>query len=315
MQSQINSQNFPLVSITMSTYNGEQFLDEQLQTLIEQDYPNIEIIINDDYSSDQTWEILERWQKSNPELIQIFRNTENVGWSRSFGKAIAHTKGAFIAWCDQDDKWMHDKISIMVETFQNNPDVSLVYHDASQFRGDNEIIAEKKDYFHWGIFQGNDPVSLFWHCRILGHRMMFKAELKKHILPAIPTSYDWWIQVLAASIGRVYYIDKKLVAQRKHENNATGAKDPNMIGDYMIGRLQMLEKFHLFRPLMKEEDGVILDKMTTIMRNHVRGKFDWKLFFFALKYRYRLHNFLEGSNVLGREIFRWRLARSWAKNW
>ncbi|QRQ61298.1 glycosyltransferase family 2 protein [Sphingobacterium multivorum] len=315
MAPQINLENYPLVSITMSTYNGEQFLEEQLQTLIEQDYPNIEIIVCDDHSSDQTWQILQKWQIAYPKLIQIFSNPENIGWSRNFGEAISHAKGQFIAWCDQDDKWMSDKISAMVETFKKNPDASLVYHDAIQFRGDNETIVEKKDYFHWGTFQGTDPVSLFWHCRILGHRMMFKGELKKYILPAISTSYDWWIQVLAASIGRVYYIDKKLVAQRKHENNATGAKDPNMIGDCLLGRLQMLEKFQIFRPLMKEKDGILLDKMTAIMRNHKRGKFDWTLFFFVLKYRYRLHNFLEGSNALGREIFRWRLARSWAKNW
>ncbi len=311
----LSGSSSPLVSIVVSTYNGEKYLEEQLQSLIEQDYANLEIIVSDDFSSDNTWEILEKWRHNYPDLIRIFRNEANVGWSRNFGNGIAYTKGEYIAWCDQDDRWMSDKISVMVDAFQKYPDATLIYHDAYEFKGQDEIILKKNEQFYWGMFEGSDPVSLFWHCRILGHRMMFPAKLKEYILPPIDFSYDWWIQVLAVSIGRIYYVDKKLVAQRQHGNNATGVKDPNMKDGAMTNRLEHFKSFQRFGEYMERDEKSILDRLTTIMEHHIHGKFDWSLFFFAFRYRYRLFNFLEGGNIITREIFRWRLARSWAKNW
>ncbi|MFT4202927.1 MAG: glycosyltransferase [Chitinophagaceae bacterium] len=305
----------PLVSIVVSTYNGEKYIDEQLVSLVEQDYPHLEIIICDDASKDNTWNILTEWQQRYPSKIHIHPAAENVGWSLNFGKAVALAKGQYIAWCDQDDRWMADKVSSIVKVFGQHPDATLVYHDAYEFKGENEVVPKPPQRFSWAMFEGDDPVTLFWHCRILGHRMVFPARIKQYILPATDLSYDWWIQVLAASIGKVYYIDKKFVAQRIHADNATGANDPNMGANYMRRRLQHLKSFHAFRGYMKDGDGKILDKMTTLMEKHVHGKFDWPLFFFGVKYRYRLYNFLQGGNVFTREIFRWRTARSWAKNW
>jgi glycosyltransferase involved in cell wall biosynthesis len=100
--------NQPLVSIAMTTYNGEKFLIKQLDSLVNQTYHNIEIIIVDDCSSDKTLNILNQYSKENSN-IQILANEKNIGLHNNFEKALKHCKGDYIALCDQDDFGMLKK--------------------------------------------------------------------------------------------------------------------------------------------------------------------------------------------------------------
>jgi glycosyltransferase involved in cell wall biosynthesis len=107
------------ISIAMCTYNGAKYIDEQLETIIAQDYPLHEIIVVDDRSSDDTFKILEDWKSKHPTLFKLYLNGENLGFDKNFEKAISLCTGDLIAIADQDDVWMKDKLSSLVQLFTN----------------------------------------------------------------------------------------------------------------------------------------------------------------------------------------------------
>lgn len=209
--------NLPLVSIALCTYNGEAFLREQLDSVLAQTYPNLEIIIVDDCSGDSTWEILEGYA-SKHQHVNIFANSENLGYTKNFEKALQLCKGELVAICDQDDVWHPEKMSMQVEALGTN---LLIYHD-SEFidRFGNKIGLTISDKFNF--YRGSDPaVFLLLNC-ISGHSILMKNTLLQASLPfPVGFHYDQWLAYVAASMGSVDFINLPLVQYRQHETNST----------------------------------------------------------------------------------------------
>ena len=120
----------------MCTYNGAQYLDEQLDSICTQTYPNIEIIVVDDCSTDDTFEILKNHQSQDPR-IQVFQNSENIGFVQNFSKAISLSTGAYIALADQDDIWKPYKLERFANEIQNH---LLIYSDAILMSPDGQLL-------------------------------------------------------------------------------------------------------------------------------------------------------------------------------
>ena len=99
----------PLISIVLCCYNGKQFIKQQIDSLLDQTYPNIEIIISDDASADGTVQILEEFRSE--QRIQLFFQPTNLGSSRNFEFAVGKTHGELIAFSDQDDIWLPSKVA------------------------------------------------------------------------------------------------------------------------------------------------------------------------------------------------------------
>src|SRR6476469_1300094 len=108
----------PLISIALCTYNGSKYLEKQILSIINQTYKNIEIIVVDDCSSDNTFEITQILA-SKYEQIKSYRNTENIGFNKNFEKAIKLTTGYFIAISDQDDIWLENKLQRLYDNLQD----------------------------------------------------------------------------------------------------------------------------------------------------------------------------------------------------
>src|SRR5580658_4968334 len=104
----------PMVSVALCTYNGQQFLPAQLDTLLAQDYHNLEIVVVDDNSTDNTWRILQKYAQLD-HRVKLFRNDQNVGYIRNFERAIKLCSGDLIALSDQDDLWETTKITTMAD--------------------------------------------------------------------------------------------------------------------------------------------------------------------------------------------------------
>src|SRR5690606_8533255 len=126
-----------LISVALCTYNGDRFLEEQLDSIVLQDYPFLEIVISDDCSGDRTWEILENYQERFPEQIRLYRNEQNMGYNRNFEIALSHCKGDYIAIADQDDIWLKDKLSSQVKALEEAPDTILSYCVSKNFSSKN----------------------------------------------------------------------------------------------------------------------------------------------------------------------------------
>ncbi|WP_231491031.1 glycosyltransferase family 2 protein [Pedobacter sp. Leaf170] len=207
----------PLVSIALCTYNGEKFLAKQLDSILNQDYPNVEIIISDDLSNDGTAAILEDYAAKNRN-IKFWINDSNLGFNQNFKKAINNCVGDFIAIADQDDIWLENKITLLIK---NIGDDLLIYHD-SEFIDDQDVPTGKSTLSHHRFVKGNCSKNLLYYNCVSGHTCLFKKELLK-LIQNFPSGlyYDWWLAYTAACTGKISYLTDKLVRHRKHTESST----------------------------------------------------------------------------------------------
>lgn len=132
-----------LVSVVMLVYNHEEFIAQAINGVINQDYNNLEIIILDDRSTDNSFETAKKicenhWRRVN---ISIIRHDRNIGMIQNLNFGLRCAKGKYLAICEGDDFWSDSKkISRQVEEFKNNPDVSIIYHRVN-------ILYEKRTEF------------------------------------------------------------------------------------------------------------------------------------------------------------------------
>jgi len=96
------------VSVALATYNGERFLAKQMDSLLAQDYPNLEIVISDDCSTDGTWDILQSYASRDPR-IRLLPREKNLGYVQNFIRVFQSCQGELISPCDHDDIWYPQK--------------------------------------------------------------------------------------------------------------------------------------------------------------------------------------------------------------
>lgn len=245
-----------LVSVCLSTYNGEKYLKEQLDSILSQTYKNLELIITDDCSNDSTVSIINEFQKKYP-YVKLYLNEKNLGFVKNFEKAISLSTGEYIALADQDDVWQEDKIEILVKELENTKDCLMVYSNAqlvdNNLNSKNTTLLGKiKPMF------GNNNLYFIYNNSISGNTLMFKKELKEKILP-IPNNinfHDIWISFVASSISNIKYLNNALVLYRQHESNVTDiykVKKKKSIKEKILNKeksffvlLNKLESFYFF---------------------------------------------------------------------
>jgi hypothetical protein len=219
--------------VALCTWNGERHLAAQLDSLLAQDYPNLEIVAVDDASSDGTAAILHDYARRD-RRITVHRNADRLGHARNFERAIRLTHGALIAPSDQDDVWAPTKLRRLARA---RGDATLVYCD-SLFIDDQGRSHGRRVSDHFHMYQGGDPrVFAFYNCAS-GHAMLFSRALLEHALPFPAGHYhDWWLATVAAATGRVAYVDECLVQFRQHARSVTdvsSSKAPQPPGDSRI---------------------------------------------------------------------------------
>jgi len=208
-----------LVSIAMSSYNGERFIKEQIDSILDQSYSNLELVITDDGSSDKTIEIIKNYQK-NDTRIKLYQNEVNLGFVQNFGKAISLCKGDYIALADQDDIWKKDKLKTFIEKIGNNV---LIYSDADLV--DEHAVSMEKELIrptNLLVSGSNNRAFLLANC-VSGNTLMFKKELMQYILP-IPEGasfHDRWIVFVASTYGSITFTDEPMTYYRRYSEQIT----------------------------------------------------------------------------------------------
>mgnify|MGYP001033150589 FL=1 len=215
----------PLVSILLSVYKpNEKWLIEQLISLNEQSYENLELIVYDDCPEYPVDEELFTSNITNFSF-KIIRGTENKGSNIAFEELTKIGDGEYFAYCDQDDVWEKDKIELMVGKF-NDKGVTLVCSDLSIIDENSKKTADsitqirKRHVFKSGYNLAKDLlISNF----VTGCAMMVRKEVAQKAIPFESTLiHDHWIAMIAALEGKIEFINKSLVRYRQHSNNQTG---------------------------------------------------------------------------------------------
>lgn len=199
------------LAVVIATYNGAEFIAEQLDSVINQTLRPDEIIICDDSSSDNTWEIIDSYRRRYPDLFKVFRNEARMGPHQNFKSAFHHTNADLIAPCDQDDIWFPEKLERSVKAIQ------LGY--------DFVFCQERIQYEISGICEVFHSMpslkECVFGCQVPGHLIVFKRDLLNVFSIAPEITYDWGVLLMAASRGTGVAIEYVGCLWRRHSTAVT----------------------------------------------------------------------------------------------
>ncbi len=237
------------VSIVLSTYNGEKYLKEQLDSILTSSYQDIDLFIRDDGSSDRTMELLEAYHGKEPERIYIRRNEVNLGYTLNFLEGICDTTADYVMLCDQDDVWMPNKIRDTLNRMRHmeaqlGKDTPLaVFTDAT-------LVDEKLHQLHESFFlagklnpRRTDLAHILMENKLIGCTVMINASLRRILksrrLPQKARYHDWWIALIAASCGKIGFLPDRTMLYRQHGFNVVGSRS---FLSYIRDRISSLQK-------------------------------------------------------------------------
>lgn len=252
-----------MISVALCTYNGEKYIEEQINSILMQTVPVDEIIVCDDGSTDSTIEKVKEIQgKSRAgQKIKVFANKPNLGVTKNFEKALSLCEGDIIFLSDQDDIWLDNKVELMLDVFNNNEDCQLIFTDATLVDANGTDIGR-------GLWDLTNPprkekyeIQDFLGLRfVTGATVALRKELLKHTMP-IPECWihDAWLASNAAVYGSVRSIDQRLIKYRQHEKNVIGAKKRGLIDQIRYTKTHIDDSIK-FRTTMKNRLSTLYDR-------------------------------------------------------
>lgn len=212
-----------MISIALATYNGSKFLREQLDSILAQSMDHFEVVACDDYSTDETLQILEEYANKDPRF-KVFSNKNNLGFKKNFEHILSLCKGKFIAFCDQDDIWEPNHLEILYKNIGENDCIG-----ANSLIIDEKGVSQNKtllEYWPIHVMPKNEK-ELFQHELysnvIQGTASLIRASLIKQALP-IPEDikyHDYWFALVAGLNEKCKYIGDVVLKYRRHSNNAS----------------------------------------------------------------------------------------------
>lgn len=280
-----------MISVAMCTYNGEKYIQEQLESIIYQSVPPDEIVICDDCSNDATLEIVKDILNSYDGIVQLVSNKHNLGYRKNFEKAISLCHGDIIFLSDQDDVWSSNKIEIIKTEIEKDQNILLAFHDV-EIVDENLCLTNKSFWnvlhFDYMQFLENDFRRLMESNVIQGSACAFRRELFTYAVPFPECAvHDEWLGLIAFAKGKILPINLKLAKYRQSHNNAIGAGNITFIkkikrylnnskADYNP-YIQVLEKRHktiqaYYEYLTKEKE---LQKVNALTFEFYNKRINW----------------------------------------
>ena len=205
------------ISIALATYNGADYLQNQLDSYVTQARRPDEIVVCDDVSKDDTVAILEAFKKVVPFEVRIIKNETNLGYTRNFEKALSLCTGDVIFFSDQDDVWLPNKITTIEKVFNDNPNISVAIHDG-------ELVTEslestdltKLGQIRSGGYKDDDFAT--------GTLSAIRKDILNIVLPfpdGISGGHDGWVHTIAKLVDRRMVIEDVLQELRRHLSNTS----------------------------------------------------------------------------------------------
>lgn len=211
--------NVPQITVLMSTYNGEKYIEEQLESIFSQIGVNVKLLIRDDGSTDNTQFILDKWSKN---VNLSWFQGDNIGAARSFMELVKISeKSEYYAFSDQDDVWDKDKLVCGICKIEKyNKEKPLLYYSNYRVVDKNlniirEVSGIRKDTYATALLQS----------RAIGCSIIFNYKAKQ-VIEEIPIKnvnmHDAWMYRMCYTLGEVVYDDIPHFSYRQHESNVIG---------------------------------------------------------------------------------------------
>jgi glycosyltransferase involved in cell wall biosynthesis len=250
---EFNQEKESLISIVLTNYNREDFILEQLDSIIAQTYRNWELIIVDDCSTDGSEAIIQEFiGKNRDKKITFLKNEKNLGVAKNFEKGMHFSTGEYIAVCDSDDVWLAEKLEKELQ-FLKSENFGMVYSDLTVVDANLKVIEKsfaRNCLSFFGNRKNNSFDELINDNHIAGPTILFDAKLKKNIIPFSQYAIqDFWITIICSIFSTIGYLDEPTVLYRQHSGNMVGAVKLSLYSlifrknhDFLEKHLQMKRK-------------------------------------------------------------------------
>lgn len=222
----------PRVDILLATYNGERFLSQQIESILQQTYSNFRLIIRDDGSKDGTLQIIHDFIKKDPKRILLIPTRETLGAKSNFSKLMEYSSAPYVMFSDQDDVWMPHKVEL---TLQHMLDLEKK-HGLHPFlvHSDLVVVNENLKEIHSSFWRyaNINPHKALTVNRLLSQNVVTGCTMMvNHLMvdlarPIPPEAFmhDWWIALTAAAFGKIAIVEEPTMYYRQHAKNALGAQ-------------------------------------------------------------------------------------------
>ena len=288
------------MTVALCTYNGQRFLQDQLDSLVAQTHRPDEVVIGDDHSTDATLDLIEAFGRKAPFPVHVLQREANVGTSANFSETLRRSSGDVIFLSDQDDRWVPHKVERMLDVFAKRRQLLALHTDARLVDADGAPLGTT--LFHAlrigrgelsRVRAGDAFDALIRRNLATGATMAIRREL---LDVALPVPADWvhdeWLAMIAACLGRgrVDVLPDALIDYRQHGGNQIGARrmtlgenigrvfvDRTAFYDWQRRRVEGLEeKLRSLRPpvadrlfAMLDEKRVHIDFRAALPRNRL----------------------------------------------
>lgn len=213
-------------TILMATYNGAEYVREQIRSIQAQDEPDWELLIHDDGSTDNTVAIIDEIAAADPRVKRVLPDVLHLGSKAGFHRLLQEAEADYYFFCDQDDFWLPNKISLSLAAIENVHGPALVYTDLTIVDADlTEIAPSMHRASRYPDVQ--TYAQLLVQNSVTGNTVCMNAALKQLVVKqsiADAAMHDWWYALNAAARGQLVYLDQPTVLYRQHGHNVVGAE-------------------------------------------------------------------------------------------
>lgn len=237
-----------MIDILLATYNGEKYIEEQIESLLCQTYKSWHLIVGDDCSNDRTVDILRKYKNLYPDKIEIHVNKVPSGGAKhNFYNLMTRARSNYIMFCDQDDVWVEDKIEVTLNKMMSaeekyGNDMPLLVHSDLCVVDKNLNVINPSMFEMQGMDYRKDKLNHLLVSNIVtGCTMMINRSLLElaYVKPRFFVMHDMWLALLASAFGKIMFINKPLILYRQHGSNSIGAKNIHSL-NYIICKLESI---------------------------------------------------------------------------
>jgi len=264
----------PVVDILLSTYNGEAYLREQLESILTQTYPNWRILFRDDGSSDGTTAILSEYRQRYAErFICVDSSCEHLGVVQSYSRLLMKSTAPLVMFSDQDDVWKKDKITNMVDValqlMREDPAMPFLIHsDLTVVDRNLRIIAPSFWRYERIRPTRNGFSNILLKNTVTGCAAMINSCLRDicGTIPKEAIMHDWWVALLAAAVGIIVPLPYPTVFYRQHGRNEIGASRRGL--NYYIARVSRLPESRVINRALARQASVFIQQYYGVIPPH-----------------------------------------------
>ena len=216
------------IDILLATYNGSKYLHEQLDSILSQSYENINVIIRDDGSSDNTVMIIKEYEQKDNRVKLLSDNLGNLGFVRNFEELMKNSTSEYLMFSDQDDIWYNNKVETSYKRIKaieekNGKSCPILVHTNSKIMN---YETRTKSLFISDCAKNSSFENSFFNFFVQGSTMLINGSLKREALPFSKEVYlhDRYLHLIAEFIGIRSYVDAPTMDYRQHSNNEIGSR-------------------------------------------------------------------------------------------